>query len=123
MKLTENFHLKEFQSKDGSDFPPQVISNIESLAKALQIIRNTLKAKITITSGYRSPEHNRKVGGAQNSTHVRGLAADFKVSGKKPTDVVMVIEQLIAAGRIPQGGLKAYSTWIHYDIRGERARW
>jgi uncharacterized protein YcbK (DUF882 family) len=123
MKLTANFNLSEFKSKDGADFPPQVISNIESLAKALQIIRNELRAAITITSGYRSPDHNRKQGGAQNSTHVRGLAADFKVDGMPPNAVAAIIERLISEGKIPQGGLKAYKTWVHYDIRGTRARW
>lgn len=123
MKLTENFNLSEFRSKDGSEFPPQVIANIEALAKALQIIRNELKVRIDITSGYRSPEHNKKIGGAQNSTHVRGLAADFKANGIAPSAVVAIIERLISEGKIPQGGLKAYSTWVHYDIRGFRARW
>jgi uncharacterized protein YcbK (DUF882 family) len=123
MKLTENFTLAEFQSKDGADFPPQVIENISKLAQALQIIRNTFKAKIIINSGYRSPEHNRKIGGAQNSQHVRGTAADFNVSGKKPDEVAAVIETLIKHGKIPEGGLKAYNNFVHYDVRGVRARW
>lgn len=123
MKLTENFSLSEFQSKDGSPFPPQVIDNIQQLANALQIIRDELKSPITITSGYRSPEHNRKIKGAINSTHIHGKGADFRVRGFEPATVAAVIERLIAEGRIPQGGLKAYSTWVHYDIRGIRARW
>jgi uncharacterized protein YcbK (DUF882 family) len=123
MRLTENFTLAEFRSKDGAEFPPQVIDNIKALANALQIIRNHFKAPITINSGYRSPEHNRKVRGAQNSTHVRGLAADFNVRGKKPQEVAQVLETLISEGKIPQGGLKAYNTFVHYDVRGVRARW
>jgi len=123
MKLTPNFSLAEFASKDGAEFPPQVIENLTTLAKALQVIRDTFKAKITINSGYRSPDHNRKIGGAQHSQHVRGTAADFTVSGKTPAEVAAVIENLIAHGKIPQGGLKAYASWVHYDVRGERARW
>ena len=123
MQLTENFHLAEFHCKSGADMPDEVFKNIRALAFALQIIRTELKAAITITSGYRSPAHNRTVGGAQNSQHMTGKAADFKVYGMAPTAVAAIIERLIREGRIPQGGLKAYKSWVHYDIRGERARW
>jgi uncharacterized protein YcbK (DUF882 family) len=123
MQLTENFHLVEFHCKSGADMPDEVFKNVRALAFALQLIRGELRAPITITSGYRSPAHNRTVGGAQNSMHMKGMAADFKVQGMAPSAVAAIIERLIREGRIPQGGLKAYSTWVHYDIRGERARW
>lgn len=42
----------------------------------------------TITSGYRSPEHNREVGGAQRSKHMRGLAVDATVNGQPVTRAV-----------------------------------
>lgn len=123
MRLTPNFTLAEFQSRDGAPMPADVQANIIRLANALQIIRNELNVPITITSGYRSPEHNRAVRGASNSTHIRGLGADFQARGIAPVAVAAVIERLISEGKIPQGGLKAYSTWVHYDIRGTRARW
>jgi len=123
MRLTPNFTLAEFQSRDGAVMPENVRQNIVRLANALQVIRDEVKQPITITSGYRSPEHNRAVRGAANSTHLTGLGADFRVANMTPVQVVEVIERLIASGRIPQGGLKAYSTWCHYDIRGIRARW
>jgi len=123
MKLTTNFSLSEFQSKDGAEFPSGVIGKLTELAYALQIIRNELKVPISITSGYRSPEHNRKIGGAQESTHMQGIAADFKANGMAPTAVAAIIERLIREKKIPQGGLKAYASWVHYDIRGTKARW
>ena len=123
MKLTDNFNLSEFRSRDGADFPEHVITKIQRLANALQVIRDEVKVPITITSGYRSPAHNRAVRGAENSTHITGLGADFRVSGMSPVAVAAIIERLIGEGKIPQGGLKAYSTWVHYDIRGTRARW
>lgn len=123
MELSANFSLSEFRSKCGGGFPPLVLRNIQELALALQIIRNELRVPITITSGYRSPEHNQKIGGAQNSMHTKGLAADFKAEGMAPNAVAAIIERLISEGKIPQGGLKAYKTWVHYDIRGTRARW
>ena len=123
MKLTPNFNLNEFQSRDGSPMPENVKQNVIELAKALQVIRDHLGQPITITSGYRSPAHNKKVGGAPKSTHVSGKGADFRVRDITPADLAAEIEKLIEGGRIPQGGLKAYRTWVHYDIRGKRARW
>ena len=123
MQLTTNFNLSEFRSRDGAAFPDSVIPNIQRLANALQVIRDTLNVPITITSGYRSPAHNRAVGGATNSTHLNGTGVDFQARGIAPSAVAAIIERLINEGRIPQGGLKAYARWVHYDIRGTRARW
>jgi uncharacterized protein YcbK (DUF882 family) len=123
MKLTNNFSLNEFRSKDGSEFPPQVLDNIIQLSEALQVVRDHFGKAITITSGYRSPAHNRKVGGAQASLHVSGKAADFVVRDIQPSAVADAIEQLIADGKLPEGGLGRYNTWTHYDIRGSKARW
>jgi uncharacterized protein YcbK (DUF882 family) len=123
MYLTKNFTLKEFASKDGSDFPLEVIPNIQKLAAALQIIRDELNLPMSVGSGYRSKAHNNKVGGAKRSLHLTGMAADIKVKGKSPAEVVTVILKLIASGKIPEGGLKGYNTFTHYDIRGFKARW
>ena len=123
MQLTKNFHLDEFRSKDGAEFPEDVLVNVKFFATVMQVIRDYLGKPITITSGYRSPQHNAKIKGAKNSTHLKGIAADFKVKGMSPAVVVYEIEEMIDKGLIPQGGLKAYSSWIHYDIRGTKARW
>ena len=123
MRLTENFSLSEFNSKCGRPMPENVQKNIAELAKNLQVLRNELKARITITSGYRSPEHNAKVKGAKNSQHLLGNASDIKVAGYAPYQVSQAIERLISEGKMKQGGLKAYKSFTHYDIRGVRARW
>lgn len=52
-----------------------------SLVKTLQDLRNKYGKSITITSGYRCPAHNKKVGGTTNSKHTQGLATDFYMSG------------------------------------------
>lgn len=122
-KLTKNFSLEEFKCKDGSDMPNNVLSNITELAKNLQVLRDTLNKSIKITSGYRSPEHNAKIKGAKNSQHVKGTAADIKISGMTPKEVALVIERLIESGKMKQGGIGIYPSWIHYDIRGIKARW
>ena len=74
-KVSPHFKLREFQSRDGAD---KVLISDELLAK-LEELRAYGGFVITINSGYRSAAHNKKVGGASNSSHTRGLAADVKV--------------------------------------------
>lgn len=122
-KITTNFKLEEFNSKCGRPIPNNVLPNIIELAKNLQVLRNAVNKSISITSGYRSPEHNAKVKGAKDSQHVKGTAADIKVAGMTPKEVALVIEGLIEKGKIKQGGIGIYPGWVHYDIRGTKARW
>ena len=123
MKLTANFNKSEFDSKDGASMPASVLINVKELAKNLQVLRDEVKKPIAITSGYRSPAHNRAIGGASASKHLLGQAADFKIPGMTPKQVFAIITRLIQQGKMKPGGLKAYSTWVHYDIRGYNARW
>lgn len=123
MKLTENFSLPEFASKDGAFFPDEVKANLEKLAKNLQVLRDHLGKPIIINSGYRSASHNEKIGGASNSYHVKGMAADILIVGLSPRMIHGQIQMLIDAGKMDQGGLGLYDTFVHYDIRGHFARW
>jgi uncharacterized protein YcbK (DUF882 family) len=123
MRLTANFSLPEFASKDGSDFPEDVKLNLSELAHNLQALRDHFGRSITITSGYRSASHNLRIGGARDSFHVRGMAADIQISGITPKQVYDAIEMLIKQGKMKEGGLGLYNSWVHYDIRGKRIRW
>lgn len=122
-KLTTNFSLNEFQCKDGSDIPNDILPNVIELAKNLQVLRNYINKPITINSGYRSPRYNAKIGGVKNSQHVKGKAADIVVKGMTPKEVALVLEGLIEKGKIKQGGIGIYPNFTHYDIRGIKARW
>lgn len=79
-QISPHFKLREFQSKDGAD---KVLVSDELLAK-LEEARAYGGFTITVNSGYRSAAHNKKVGGATNSNHTKGLAADvvFMKDGK-----------------------------------------
>ncbi len=124
MKLTNNFNREEFDCKDGTKVPVQFYSNLQDLANNLQVLRNHLNKSVLITgSGYRTPKHNAKVKGAKNSQHLTASAADINVNGFSPKELAIVIELLIANGKMKQGGLGIYSNFVHYDIRGIRARW
>ena len=122
-QLTYNFKKSEFDSKDGSAMPISVFNNIKILAKQLQVLRDYLGVPISINSGYRSPSHNKKVGGVKNSQHVLGTASDLSVKGKTPKEVYNAIEKLIKEGKMKEGGLGLYNTFVHYDIRGVKSRW
>jgi uncharacterized protein YcbK (DUF882 family) len=122
MKLTNNFNLNEF-NKHNFPLTETILRNIQELAKNLQVLRDEVKKPIKITSGYRDSSFNKKIGGATQSRHITGQAADLKIEGFTPKQVAAIIEKLIAAGKMKQGGLGIYSTWIHYDVRGTKARW
>jgi len=114
MKLTNNFNLNEF-NKHNFPLTETILRNIQELAKNLQVLRDEVKKPIKITSGYRNAEFNAKIKGAIKSRHITGQAADLKIEGYTPKQVAAIIEKLIASGKMKQGGLGIYSTWIHYD--------
>lgn len=63
-----------------------------------------------INSGYRSPEHNRKVGGSATSSHLKGCAAD--ISCTNSADRQVILTSLIKAGFTRIGIAKRF---IHVD--------
>lgn len=125
MQLTKNFNLSEFRCKDkaGTPVPDDLIPNVTALANSLQVLRDYLNVPIQIVSGYRTEEHNREQGGVKDSQHLLAKAADIVVKTLKPEDVAEVIEMLIDNKRILQGGIGVYPGFVHYDIRGNKARW
>jgi uncharacterized protein YcbK (DUF882 family) len=114
-KLSTNFRVREFACSDGSD--PIFIDS--ELVDILQKIRNHFGAAVTITSAYRTPTHNKNVGGENFSQHLYGRAADIKVKGASPAKVGAYAETLLKNG----GGVGIYGTFTHIDTRDSRARW
>jgi len=122
-KITTNFTLEEFNCKDGSTMPNDVMINIIKLAKNLQVLRDAIGKTIIINSAYRSPDYNKKIGGVKDSQHLKGNASDITVKGMTPKEVAKIIEGLIANGKMQQGGIGIYPNFVHYDIRGVKTRW
>lgn len=118
--MSKYFTLAEFRSKDGADFPQDVLQNLQKLVVNLDIIREEIGLPIHVNSGYRSTEHNKKIGGAKNSYHVKGMASDLSVKGIRPSALKEIIVGLMDRGKITAGGVKAYDTFVHYDIRGKK---
>jgi len=110
--------------------PAKLHSNAVALMRELEIIRTALGgASVRIISGYRTLAYNKlNKGRASKSLHLQAKAADIVVrdkEGKKirPQRVYWVIKDLMNAGAITKGGLAAYPSFVHYDIRGRVARW
>lgn len=122
IKLTKNFGLWEAESKDGAKMPDDVFDNVVLHSVHIQKIRNIV-GKLTVNSWYRSPSHNKAVGGAENSWHLTGLATDLKPEESSVDELFDTIVNLIESGEIPEGGLSKYDTFVHYDSRGKKARW
>ena len=123
MQLTKNFGIHEFVCRDGSMPEGELESNVRELAENLQVLRDYIGKPIRIISGYRSPSYNTKIGGAKGSQHMKARASDIKNKGVEPREIHGIIEGLIAEGKMKQGGLGLYPTFVHYDTRGHRARW
>jgi uncharacterized protein YcbK (DUF882 family) len=124
MKISRNFDLSEFACNDGTDVPAEYLPNVISLAKNLQVLRDALKKPVTINSGYRSPAYNAKIAGAASkSQHLLAKAADIRVSGLLAIEVYNVILRLIEQGKMHNGGVGLYDTFVHYDVRPTSARW
>ncbi len=123
MQLTKNFNLKEFACKDGTAVPQHLVPNALKLAQNLQVLRDHIGKPIVINSGYRSPNYNKRIGGAPASQHLQACAADISVAGMSSAHVHTVILKLIAEGKMHNGGLGFYNTFNHYDVRPKAARW
>jgi len=114
---TAHFKQSEFKCKHCGKLPPGGIP--KKLLLRLEAMRAKCGNKsITITSGYRCATHNKNVGGATNSQHLYGKAADIKVSGVSPSTVYSYANTIFG-----DGGVGKYSTFTHVDIRNGRARW
>ena len=114
-KLSANFKVREFACRDGSD----VVFISEKLVSVLQQIRSHFKSRVIISSAYRTPAYNKKVGGAAYSQHLYGKAADFTVEGIPPKEVARYAETLLPNS----GGIGIYSNFIHIDDRAVKSRW
>ena len=84
-KLSEHFTLGEMTTsnhKEVYNIPShEAIANLKRLCGWLEVLRERAGTPIRINSGYRSPQLNRKIGGAANSNHLTGCAVDIRVSG------------------------------------------
>ena len=108
-QITKHFKVKEFACKDGS----QIVFIDRYLVSILEILRNQIGKPIIITSGYRTPEWNKKCDGAKYSYHMRGMAADIRVNGMSAKEIANKLNEVIPDGC----GIIVYNNWVHFDVR------
>ena len=117
MKLTEHFTLEEFtrsttgeKNNINNSVPDDLMPNIQLTAIKLELVRKALGKPILITSGYRCPALNARVGGASTSAHTKGLAVDFHCSFGTPKQIC---QRLIDAGVQFDKLIQEHNQWVH----------
>ncbi len=122
--LSSHFTAAEAACKDGAPVPQELINNAVQLATNLEFLRSAfLNRPIKINSWYRTPTHNAAIGGSPNSQHLLAKAADITIQDISPEQIHSMIQLLITMGIMQEGGLGLYDSFVHYDIRGTKARW
>jgi uncharacterized protein YcbK (DUF882 family) len=93
-----------------------------ALITGLQQLRDKVGAPLTLSSGFRCVTHNAKVGGAADSQHTLGMAADVLCpAGWSPERLAKAAETVEV---FRQGGIGIYLGRIHVDVRSDGpVRW
>lgn len=126
-QFTKNFSYDELiasatAKRLGLDNTPneQEKEKLRKLAEdVLQPIRDAWRSPIVVNSGYRAEAVNKAVGGAKNSQHRLGEAADISIGGKERNKKLFnFINKLIQKGTIKVGQLiDEYNySWIHVSL-------
>lgn len=87
------------------------------LVRMLRQVESRFGKKAVITSGYRSPPHNKRVGGAKASMHMACKAADFHIPGVSGVEVARYVRSLPSRGGV---GTYCHTAAIHVDTGKQR---
>lgn len=105
-----------------TDPPEELWPKIIPTLKVLDILRGQLGCPIRLTSIYRSPAYNSRIGGEKSSYHMRFQACDFQAATGKPTQWAASLKKIRSDGAF-KGGIGIYPTFVHVDTRGYNANW
>jgi zinc D-Ala-D-Ala carboxypeptidase len=116
--MTPHFTLAELTATSHRQFdntPNETeLANLQKLAEFLEQVKTTLDGKpIMINSAFRSKQVNDSVGSKDTSQHRLGYAADFKVPGMTPDQVVRAI---IASDLQFDQVIREFDAWTHISI-------
>lgn len=89
-----------------------ITANLRRLCDTLEQVRALVEKPLMISSGYRSPALNMAVGGARDSAHVKGLAADINCPGLSPKALAVLIRE----SGIEFDQLIYEGTWVHIGL-------
>jgi len=120
MKLTPNFSLEELTHSEtaerlGLDNTPSenVKANLTRLARLLEDIRRVLGRPIMVNSAYRSQEVNKAIGSKPTSQHCIGCAADIRVPGLTPDNIV---KEILKTNLEYDQLIREFDSWVHISI-------
>ena len=118
MNLTKHFTIEELTHTDHRQFdntPNEAeMANLQRLAEFLEKVKAVLDGKpIMINSAFRSKQVNDAVGSRDSSQHRLGCAADIRVPGMTPNEVV---KTLIASGLGFDQVIREFDSWTHISI-------
>ena len=118
MNLSEHFTFEELTITDHREFDntPNVeeTENLTRLAEFLEQVKTVLGGKpIMVNSAFRSEAVNNAVGSRNTSQHRIGCAADLRVPGMTPDEVVKTV---MAAGLGYDQIIREFDRWTHISI-------
>ena len=118
MNLSNNFTYEELTRTDHREFDntpnASELANLTRLAGFLEKVKEVLGNKpVMINSAYRSKKVNDAVGSKDTSQHRLGCAADIRIPGMTPNEVV----KAIMASDVPYDQLiREFDSWTHISI-------
>jgi uncharacterized protein YcbK (DUF882 family) len=107
VRLSKNFTSAEFACPCCRAFKAE-----QDLLDKLEFLRKLQSAPLKISSAYRCPAHNAKVGGSPRSQHLLGRAVDIPVQAS--ADAYELVRNAMLSGF---AGIGVYKTFIHLDVR------
>jgi len=122
MNLTPHFTLEELTFTDHREYDntpnEQELENLKRLSLFLEEVKKLLGGKaIIVNSAYRSEEVNRAVKSKDTSQHRHGCAADIRVLGMTPDEVVQAI---INSDLQYDQVIREFDRWTHVSIPNEK---
>ena len=120
MQISQHFTLEELTFseialRNNIDNTPDniIIGNLTRLANLLEQVRTLIGKPIRVNSAYRSLIVNKLVGGQSNSQHCLGCAADIRIDGMTPDQIIKVImDSNIQYDQI----IREFDSWVHISI-------
>ena len=118
MNLSPSFTLEELTHTDHREFDntpnEDELANLYRLAEFLEGVKKVLGGKpIIVNSAFRCAEVNKAVGSSDKSQHRRGCAADIRVPGMTPDEVVKAV---IASGIGYDQIIREFDRWTHISV-------
>lgn len=118
MNLTPHFTLEELTFTDHREFDntpnDKELANLVRLADFLEQVKIVLGGKpVMVNSAFRCKQVNDAVGSKDTSQHRLGCAADIRVPGMKPDEVVRAIR---ASGIVFDQLIREFDRWTHVSI-------